>query len=95
MSDDDIVKLSTLYWFTVEFGLCRENGKIKAYGAGKFKHVRDFFDDENDLSKGLLSSFGELQHALSSKPQIKAFEPEITVVQEYQGLKRKKIFSEK
>lgn len=58
--DDYIEKLATCYWFTVEFGVCRQNGEIKAYGAG------------------LLSSFGELEHAMSDAPQFLPFDPSKT-----------------
>jgi phenylalanine-4-hydroxylase len=31
---DKLERLSRVYWFTVEFGVLRENGSIKAYGTG-------------------------------------------------------------
>uniref|UniRef100_A0A674A5A5 Tyrosine 3-monooxygenase n=1 Tax=Salmo trutta TaxID=8032 RepID=A0A674A5A5_SALTR len=34
LADKEFAQFSQLYWFTVEFGLCKQNGTVKAYGAG-------------------------------------------------------------
>jgi len=65
-SDSDIERFSSIYWFTVEFGLCQQNGQLRACGAG------------------LLSSYGELLHALSGKPQLLPYDPSVCAVQPYQ-----------
>lgn len=64
-TDADLEKLATIYWFTVEFGVCREGDKVRAYGAG------------------LLSSFGELEYALTDKPERRPFDPSVTAIQKY------------
>lgn len=40
--------MARFFWFTVEFGLMRQGGKVRVYGSG------------------LLSSFGEIEHCLTS-----------------------------
>ncbi|XP_061132691.1 tryptophan 5-hydroxylase 1-like [Syngnathus typhle] len=64
-ADDDAVrKLATCYFFTVEFGLCKQDGRLRAYGAG------------------LLSSVGELKHALSGEAEVRPFDPRLTCDEE-------------
>ncbi|XP_022093997.1 tryptophan 5-hydroxylase 1-like [Acanthaster planci] len=63
-SDEDINKLASCYFFTIEFGLCKQQGKLKVYGAG------------------LLSSSGELQHAMSRKAKTLPFSPVAATKQE-------------
>lgn len=64
-SDERIEQLATLYWFTVEYGVVRQDGKLRAYGAG------------------LLSSYGELEHALSGEVEVKPLDPAAAAVTPY------------
>ena len=65
--DADIERLARCYWHSVEFGVLREDGKLKAYGAG------------------LLSSFGELEHACAdpAKAAFEAWDPDRAAARPY------------
>ena len=39
--EDDVRRMARLFWFTVEFGLVREDGAIKEYGSGLISSVAD------------------------------------------------------
>lgn len=39
--EEDIRRMARLFWFTIEFGLVREDGKIKVYGSGLISSVAD------------------------------------------------------
>ena len=40
-SDEQLVLIERLYWYTVEFGLIKENGKTKAFGAGLLSSIHE------------------------------------------------------
>ena len=59
-TDEQIAEIGTIYWYTVEFGLCKEDdGKIKVYGAGpagsvaEFNHVKEILNDPQDRLRPL------------------------------------------
>ncbi|HEX8905113.1 MAG TPA: phenylalanine 4-monooxygenase [Longimicrobiaceae bacterium] len=40
-SDEDVRRMARLFWFTVEFGLVREDGQVKVYGSGLISSAGD------------------------------------------------------
>jgi phenylalanine-4-hydroxylase len=71
-SDEDVQKLAHCYWFSVEFGLCREEGQNKAYGAGLLS------------SFGELEYACSTDHpGADVKPVIKDWDPETAATQEF------------
>ncbi|EGG19879.1 phenylalanine 4-monooxygenase [Cavenderia fasciculata] len=85
-SDEDIERLSTCYWFTVEFGLCKEGGEIKAFGAGllsSFGELEYCISDKNEKRP-----FDPFETCKQSYP-ITTYQPIYYVADSFQSAKDK------
>ncbi len=62
---DALERMGRLFWFTVEFGVIRQNGQIKLYGSG------------------LMSSHGEAQNVIQGGAEIRDFDLDQVMNQEF------------
>lgn len=76
-TDEQILQLGRLYWFSVEFGLCQQNGQLKAYGAGLLSSF-----GELEYSMGLDDD----------KPELREWDPESASKQDYPITKYQPIY---
>lgn len=89
-SDEEIEKLATCYWFTIEFGLCQEDGKMKAYGAGLLSSFGElkYCLGEDEKRKPKYVPFNPAETAVTKYP-ITDYQPVYFVADSFQSAKEK------
>lgn len=86
--DEYIERLATCYWFTVEYGMCRQGGELKAYGAGL---LSSFGELEYCLTdKPEIRPFDPAKTALQKYP-ITSYQPVYFVSESFEDAKEKMI----
>ncbi|TST22556.1 Phenylalanine-4-hydroxylase [Bagarius yarrelli] len=84
--DEFIEKLATVYWFTVEFGLCKQGDGIKAYGAGLLSSFGELQYCLSDKPK--LLPFEPEKTSIQKYP-ITEFQPVYYVAESFEDAKEK------
>ena len=83
-TDRQLEELGRLYWFTVEFGLTEEDGRIKAYGAGllsSFGELTHAFGDEVERRPF------DLEQVIATPYDYSDMQPVLYVIPSYAALK--------
>jgi phenylalanine-4-hydroxylase len=80
--------LSRLYWYTIEFGLLREQGQFRAYGAGLLSSAGELAHSvQSDESKRLLlTNTQELLCCMASKYKIDTYQSKYFVIKNFEAL---------
>lgn len=88
--DEWIEKLATLYWFTVEFGLCCQDGERKAFGAGLLSSFGEleYCLKAKDEGGPEVESFNPSVTAVTKYP-ITSFQPKYFLTNSFQDAKEK------
>ncbi|XP_020660077.2 phenylalanine-4-hydroxylase [Pogona vitticeps] len=84
--DEYIEKLATVYWFTVEFGLCKEGNAIRAYGAGL---LSSFGELQYCLSEKPTIEPLNLEKTAVQKYLVTEFQPIYYVAESFKDAKQK------
>jgi len=80
-SDDDVNRLASVYWFTVEFGLVREGSQVKAYGAGLLSSFGEMEWACSATPSATCREMGSVSHL--ERPQIRPLKPTEAAKQAY------------
>ncbi|KAH1187435.1 hypothetical protein KIL84_020184 [Mauremys mutica] len=84
--EDNIPQLEDVYWFTVEFGLCKEGDAIKAYGAGllsSFGELQYCLSDKPEIQSL------NLEKTSVQKYPVTEFQPVYYVAESFKNAKEK------
>uniref|UniRef100_A0A8C5SHK1 phenylalanine 4-monooxygenase n=1 Tax=Laticauda laticaudata TaxID=8630 RepID=A0A8C5SHK1_LATLA len=84
--DDYIEKLATVYWFTVEFGLCKEGNAVKAYGAGLLSSYGEL---QYSLSDKPVTESLILEKTAIQKYPVTEFQPIYYIAESFEDAKQK------
>ncbi|XP_065664050.1 protein henna-like isoform X2 [Hydra vulgaris] len=79
-SDETILKLATLYMFTVEFGLCLQNNELKAYGAGLLSSIGEL---QYCFSEKSIKAPFDLEEIFATKYSLTEFQPKYFIAESF------------